>query len=260
MARHHPAKQREPAAEAPQGKELLTSSAPAARRWRLAAATSMLGAAAFTVFALIVPRALTDDFDAAVLRTLRRLDDPTMPLGGRWVGDVARDITSLGGTVVLVLVVGLVAAYLAVDRRFRDAVAVAVASVGGVLLGVALKLIFERERPSVVPHLVVVHSASFPSGHSMLSAVIYPTLGALLARFAKRRATQVLPIAAAVGITILVGLSRLILGVHYPTDVLAGWSAGAAWAGASWLAVDGLARKGKVEGRQPGGTDRADTG
>ena len=84
----------------------------------------------------------------------------------------------------------------------------------------------------------------------MLSAVIYLTLGALLARFAKRRATQVLPIAAAVGITFLVGCSRMILGVHYPTDVLAGWSAGAAWAGVAWLAVDRLAAHGTVEGRR----------
>jgi undecaprenyl-diphosphatase len=136
--------------------------------------------------------------------------------------------------------------------RIRDAVAVVAASGGGVLLGVLLKVIFGRERPSVVPHLVSAHSGSFPSGHSMLSAIVYSTLGALLARFAKRRGTQVLPIAAAIAITFLVGVSRLVLGVHYPTDVLAGWAAGAAWAGVAWIAVDRLARQGKVEGRASG--------
>jgi undecaprenyl-diphosphatase len=115
---------------------------------------------------------------------------------------------------------------------------------------VLLKLLFARDRPSVVPHLVIADSGSFPSGHSMLSAVIYPTLGALLARFARRRGNQVLPIVAAIAVTVLVGISRLVLGVHYPTDVLAGWSAGAAWAGFVWLAVDRLAREGKVEGRR----------
>ena len=105
------------------------------------------------------------------------------------------------------------------------------------------------QEPSIVPHLVSVETASFPSGHSMQSTIVYATLGALLARFAKRRATQVLPIAAAVAIAFLVGVSRLVLGVHYPSDVLAGWAAGAAWAAASWIVVDSLAREGAVEGR-----------
>jgi undecaprenyl-diphosphatase len=227
-------------------------SSPAARRGRMAAATTVAGALAFATLAVLMPRESIGEIDAAVLRAMRSLDDPGLPLGGHLIVDAARDITSLGGSFVLVLVVGLVTAYLAVDRRGRDAIAVLVASIGGVLASVLLKLVFARERPDVVPHLVVARSGSFPSGHSMLSAVIYATLGALLARFAKRRATQVLPIAAAVLITFLVGCSRVVLGVHYPTDVLAGWSAGAAWAGLSWLAVDRLARQGAVEGRQSG--------
>jgi undecaprenyl-diphosphatase len=223
---------------------------PAARRRRrLAATIAIAGGALFVLLAALVPAPFMDDFDAAVLRMLRSVDDPQLTLGGSAVAEAARDVTALGGTVVLVLLVGLVAAYLAVDRRFRDAIAVLAASVGGVAAGVLLKLVFGRERPSVVPHLVAADSGSFPSGHSMLSAIVYATLGALLARFAKRRATQVLPIAAAIGITFLVGVSRLVLGVHYPTDVLAGWAAGAACAGCSWLAVDTLARKGTVEGR-----------
>ncbi|MEO6593278.1 MAG: phosphatase PAP2 family protein [Planctomycetota bacterium] len=232
----------------------MTTPAPLAtpaarRRWRLAAITTVLGAGAFGTLAVLVPGPLTDDFDVGVLRLLRGLDDPSLPVGGRVVADTFRDITALGGPVVLMMVVGLVAGYLAVDRRLRDAGAVLAASIGALALDVLLKLAFGRDRPSVVPHLVVAHSGSFPSGHSMLAAVVYPTLGAMLARFAKRRATQVLPIVAAVVITVLVGVSRLVLGVHYPTDVLAGWAAGAAWAGCVWLVVDRLARQGAVEGR-----------
>lgn len=225
---------------------------PEPRRWRLAARIAVAGGLTFAALAMLVPRAWSAELDAAVLRTLRRLDDPYLPLGGHAVADAARDITALGSTVVLVLVVGLVCGYLAADRRLRDAAAVLVATLGGVALDLLLKLWFARERPDVVPHLVRAHSGSFPSGHSMLSAVVYPTLGALLARFAKRRATQVLPIAAGIGIAFLVGTSRLVLGVHYPTDVLAGWAAGAAWSASCWLVVDRLAREGKVEGRQSG--------
>jgi undecaprenyl-diphosphatase len=223
---------------------------PAVRRKRrLAATIAVVAGAAFFVLAALVPAPFVVAFDESVLRVMRRIDDPASTLGGDAIAGAARDITALGGTVVLVLVVGLVATYLAVDRRFRDALAVVAASLGGVLIGLFLKVIFGRERPSVVPHLVGVDTASFPSGHSMQSAIVYATLGALLARFAKRRATQVLPIAAAVAITFLVGVSRLVLGVHYPTDVLAGWAAGAAWAAASWMVVDSLAREGTLEGR-----------
>jgi undecaprenyl-diphosphatase len=222
------------------------------RRRRLAATIAVAGGVVFVVLALLVPLPFAAEFDAAVLRVLRQLEDPRLTRGGSVVAETARDLTALGGTVVLAMVVALVAAYLAVDRRGRDAIAVLAASGGGVVLDVLLKLIFGRERPSVVPHLVAAHSGSFPSGHSMLAAIVYPTLGVMLARFAKHRGTQVLPIAAAVAITVLVGGSRLVLGVHYPTDVLAGWAAGAAWAGVSWIAVDRLARKGTVEGRRSG--------
>ena len=224
---------------------------PVANRRRIAVTTCAVGVFMFGMLALLVPNSLTDVFDSTVLRTLRSLDDPNLPRGGRFASEMARDITSLGGVWVLALVVLLVAGYLAVDRRMRDAVLVLAAAGGGVVVDVGLKLLFARERPSIVPHLTVVHSASFPSGHAMLAAVIYPTLGALLARFSKRRANQVFPIAAAVGITFCVGFSRIVLGVHYPTDVIAGWSAGAAWAAFAWLVADRLARKGAVEGRQP---------
>ena len=135
-----------------------------------------------------------------------------------------------GGTAVLTLVVLLTVAFLMLRRKWASAVLVLIASVGGTVLSTLLKSLFQRARPSVVPHLTEVTSLSFPSGHSMLSAVIYLTLGALLARTTKDRKVKGFFLLTALGLTLLVGLTRVYLGVHYPTDVLAGWCAGTTWA------------------------------
>src|SRR5207302_4145258 len=122
-----------------------------------------------------------------------------------------------------------------------------VATLGGFLISGLLKNHYERPRPAVVPHLSYVYSSSFPSGHSMLSAVIYLTLGSLLARLAERRRLKIYCVAVAMLLTFLVGVSRVYLGVHYPTDVLAGWAAGLAWAVLCWLVTRYLQRHGAVE-------------
>ena len=107
---------------------------------------------------------------------------------------------------------------------------VALSVIGGTVLSFGLKLVFERPRPDLVAHLVEVQTASFPSAHAMLSATTYLTLGALLARFEDRRRLKSYVLGVAIGLTVLVGISRIYLGVHWPTDVIAGWCAGAAWA------------------------------
>ena len=107
---------------------------------------------------------------------------------------------------------------------------VLVSTLGGLLLAGVLKNVFDRPRPEVLPHLCLVSSASFPSGHSMLSAVVYLTLGTLLGRFVAERRLKIYVLGIAMGLTVLIGVSRVYVGVHYPTDVLAGWSAGLAWA------------------------------
>ncbi len=124
---------------------------------------------------------------------------------------------------------------------------VVVATAGGGLLNEVLKWWFARKRPEIVPHLVSVGSASFPSGHSMLALVTYLTLGALLARFASRRRSRTYCIVVSLLLALLVGLSRVYLGVHYPTDVLAGWSAGLAWALPCWLVARYLQYRGSVK-------------
>jgi undecaprenyl-diphosphatase len=137
--------------------------------------------------------------------------------------------------------------YLALEQKYGAMWFVVVATGGGGLLSTAMKQLFGRDRPDVVPHLVAVTSASFPSGHSMLAAILYLTLGALLARFAARRRTKVYLLKVALCITFVVGSSRVYLGVHYPTDVLAGWCAGLVWALLCWLAVRYLQNRGAVE-------------
>jgi undecaprenyl-diphosphatase len=192
----------------------------------------------------------TQRFDERVIRALRRPDDPSMPIGPPLLAESARDLTALGGVAVLVLLIAVVTAFLAIERKYRALVLILAASIGGLLLSTLLKHLVQRERPSVVPHLSIVMSSSFPSGHSILAAVVYLTLGVLLARTVKSRATRVFCIVVAFFLAILVGLSRIFLGVHYPTDVLAGWMAGLVWSVLCLVVAKYLQRRGIVE--QPG--------
>jgi undecaprenyl-diphosphatase len=186
-------------------------------------------------------------FDEWLLRLVRRTDDPRLLLGPRWLAEAVTDVTALGGTPILVLVLLSATGYLALQRRFGPAALVLVASTGGGLLSLGLKQLFARSRPDVVPHLVTVEGLSFPSGHSMAATVIYLTLGALLARFAARRHIRVYVITVSLCLTVLIGITRVCLGVHYPTDVLAGWSGGLAWALLCWLGARYLQYRGAVE-------------
>ena len=145
------------------------------------------------------------------------------PIGPRWMLSAALDITSLGSATVLGLTVFAVAGFLLLQGLWRRALFVTVASLGGWFLNGTLKEVFQRARPDVVPHLREAMSLSFPSGHAMTSAAVYLTLGALSMHIAKRRVTKLYCMAMAMLITGLVGASRVYLGVHYPTDVLAGW-------------------------------------
>lgn len=177
-----------------------------------------------------VTEAETDHFDATILRAFRQPGNLGDAIGPAWLPAAVGDLTALGGMAVLTLVVVLTLAFLMMRRKWGSAILVFCASVGGSVLSTVLKALFQRQRPSVVPHLTEVTSLSFPSGHSMLSAVIYLTLGALLARTTRDRKAKAFFLATALFITVLVGTTRVYLGVHFPTDVLAGWCAGIAWA------------------------------
>jgi undecaprenyl-diphosphatase len=184
----------------------------------------------------------TQAFDVRILEALRHPDHPEIPIGPQWLTSAALDITALGSSTVLGLVTVTISGFLLLQGMKRTAAFVFIATVSGWALNDGMKLLFERARPDVVPHLRDVMSASFPSGHAMTAAVVYLTLGALTMRLADRRVTKFYCIAVAMILTLLVGASRVFLGVHYPTDVLAGWLLGLLWALVCWTTERRLER------------------
>ncbi|MFB9969249.1 phosphatase PAP2 family protein [Pseudoroseomonas cervicalis] len=202
---------------------------------------ALLGCAgALLGFAALVDEALEGDthgFDRAVLLALRDPADTANPIGPFWLEIMMRDFTSLGSHAVLMLIGALALGYILLLRKGLSALLLVLSFGGATALNGLLKLGFDRPRPELVSHLVEVHTASFPSGHAMLSAACYLTLGTLLAGVTPRRRLKLYVMGAAMLLTLLVGGSRVYLGVHWPTDVLAGWCLGAAWAMGCWLAL-----------------------
>lgn len=196
----------------------------------------------------------TQKFDEWAVRALRMPDPdakpgeqrPQVPLGPKWLREVGRDMTALGGLAVLFLVTLGVAGYLLMVRKYHAMWLVLIATGGGLLGSTLLKMVFDRPRPGVA-HFSYVMTSSFPSGHAMLAAVVYLTLGSLLTRLVPERHVKVYLIVVALLLTFLVGISRVYMGVHYPTDVLAGWSAGLVWALLCWLVARYLQLRGAVE-------------
>lgn len=174
-------------------------------------------------------------FDPRILLAFREAGHTGTPLGPHWLKGAVRDVTSLGSATVVFLLAAAVAVYLVLSRRASTGLFVMFAVVGGQALASLLKLLVERPRPEVVPHLAHVSTLSFPSGHATMSAVTYLTLALLAARFLPQRAAKIYIVALAVGLALLIGVSRLYLGVHWPTDVMAGWCTGFAWASLCWL-------------------------
>lgn len=185
--------------------------------------------------------------DKLILRGLRTDRDPGLPIGPVWLKATAIDITALGGVTVLTLVTLLVVGYLVADRKAYVALFVATAIASGAVVSSGLKAFFVRARPELVPHLVEVTSASFPSGHAMNSAMVYLTLAALVARSQELVTVRIYLISIAILLTILVGSSRVYLGVHWPSDVIAGWCIGAIWAVLCSLIAKFLVRRPKIK-------------
>ncbi|MEO8315681.1 MAG: phosphatase PAP2 family protein [Pseudomonadota bacterium] len=185
----------------------------------------------------------TLDLDTRILLAMHPAG-PDGPLGPQWLQEIARDITALGSGVVLALIVVSTCGFLLLARRYRAAILVLVAPAVGSVLNALLKLHFDRPRPTLIPHDIYVPSASFPSGHAMLSATVFLTLAAVLARLAPTFRLKVFVLCLAVLLSGLVGFSRVYLGVHWPSDVLAGWTAGAGWALAAWGVADAVDRNG----------------
>ena len=191
----------------------------------------------FVILAGEIAEGETQAFDVMILKALRKPDDPSKPLGPAWLEDSLLDLTSLGGSTVLGLVIFAVVGFLVLQTRYRTALVVAITAISGELVSAVMKQTFNRPRPTVVPHLRDVYTTSFPSGHAMESAIIYLTLGAILMRVTESRLTKLYCLGMAVLLTLLVGVSRVYLGVHYPTDVIGGWIIGFVWASICWLAA-----------------------
>jgi len=202
---------------------------------------------AFIAVADSVREGHTQKFDDWAIRSLRRANDPATPIGPPWLAEVGRDLTALGGVAVLLLVTFSVAGYLLMAKKYHAMWLVLIATIGGLLVSSILKHAFQRDRPELVPHLSLVYTSSFPSGHSMMSAIVYLTLGSLLARLSQGFWIKLYFIGVALFLTALVGVSRVYMGVHYPTDVLAGWTAGLVWAILCWLVARYLQHRGAVE-------------
>lgn len=204
---------------------------------------SVIGVLGFFAIAGSVMEGDTQKVDEAILRWFRDPVDPSSARGPAWLTEVAIDITAMGSTVVLVLVVLAVSGFLWLQKQTRLLALLFAAMAGGTVLNALLKTTFARPRPSVVPHLREVFTFSFPSGHAALSAIVYLTIGVLLLEVVTGRASRLYCLVVAMTATFLIGFSRVFLGVHYPSDVLAGWAAGITWAALCWLAMKYVVRR-----------------
>jgi undecaprenyl-diphosphatase len=225
----------------------------------LVGALLVIGAAwAFVAIAGLVYGGFVDELDRTVMFALRSPGNLGDAVGPGWVEGAVRDVTALGSYMILTLLSIAVAAFFLIRRQFHAAVLVVASAGGGALLMNALKGAFSRPRPQIVPHLFSeATSYSFPSGHALASATIYLTLAALLSRMVEDRRLKVYFVGVAIFLTLIVGGSRVYLGVHWPSDVLAGWTVGLGWAVLCWTATFQLQRKGTVE--QPDETSQETT-
>jgi len=178
----------------------------------------------------------TAGFDQQLLLLFRTPTDLADPIGPEWLEVIVRDLTALGGAVTLGMLTIAVCGYFWLQHRPRMALFVLFAIGGGSLFNSLLKAFFERPRPMLVPHETAAAMSSFPSGHAMMSTVAFLTLGALLAHASSKTGIKLYILGWSLLLTLLVGMSRVYLGVHWPTDIIAGWIAGGVWALLSLLA------------------------
>ena len=206
---------------------------PHRRRLPVVLAGASVGAAGIAVV-LLIGLAIGHwpfAFDRAIIVGLRDWGGPS------WLPKVAADVTALGGGVILTIVVLLATGLLAVQRLWLSAAATLAASVSGGLVVSLVKTEVARPRPDLVDHLVQVSNMSFPSGHSANSAIVYLTLAGLASQVTVSAAARRYILVIAILMVGAIGCSRVYLGVHWPSDVLAGWSFGTLWALGWWLAT-----------------------
>jgi undecaprenyl-diphosphatase len=230
--------------------EMTMTEAIARKPRRLSYALAIVTALLLLGFGLLADEVIEGDtvaFDRAVADIFREAGNATDPWGPIWVEEVGRDVTAMGSFTILGAVVIATVIYLAMSGKGRTAAFVTFSVIGGTIVSTGLKYLFDRPRPDVEA-ATRVFTASFPSGHATVSAVVYLTLGLLLGEAMRDRRLKLYFMGLGIFMTLMVGVSRVYLGVHYPTDVIAGWSIGGAWALACWAGYSVLF------GRDRGGT------
>jgi undecaprenyl-diphosphatase len=205
--------------------------------------SAVIGLLIFISIANEVVEGETQHFDNYILKSLREPNDISQPIFPEWVTDAMKDITSLGSATIIILFTLMITGYLLLQKKYSLLLFILAATLGGALINLGLKEFVGRARPTEVTHLLEENSLSFPSGHSMMSAIVYLTQATLLTMIEKNRRAKFFIISVALILTILIGLSRIYIGVHYPTDVLAGWIAGISWALLCWYAASLIERK-----------------
>ena len=205
----------------------------------------------FGVVALDVATRKSSSFDRYIIFALRKSAKQPVPIGPPWLQEAARDVTSLGSIAVLLMITFAVAGYLFLANKPGVAWLMLIAVLGGLALNNLLKFAFARPRPDIVSHAPRVFTTSFPSGHATLSAITYLTIAALLARAYPSPILDLYFISLAALLTVLIGVSRIYLGVHFPTDILGGWCIGTAWAIGCWVLMAWLQQGGQIEPPSP---------
>ena len=202
-----------------------------------------LGVYAFIEIADEMAEGEIRNFDETLLLMLRVPGDPSRLLGPGWLQETALEVTAIGGYPLIMLTLAVVSGFFIVTKRYGAAVYVMLSVGSGALLSQTLKQYYARPRPDLVDHLDAVHTASFPSGHALVTTVAYLTLAAIVIGYLENRQARVYVLGVAVLVAVMVGASRVYLGVHWPSDVAAGWALGAAWASFSWLVFHMLQRR-----------------
>ncbi len=197
----------------------------------------------FAIITLGVASGVTLNFDRSVMHAFRSgTDSLSTMIGPPWMQEMARDVTALGSFSILIVLLLSIGGFLCLIRQRQFALFLIVVVVGGAVLSNVLKFVIGRPRHELFPLGARVFSNSFPSDHAALSMITYMTLGALLAHTMTSRAARIYVVAVAALLAFMIGASRVYLGVHYPTDILAGWSLGAAWALGCWIIMMRLQR------------------
>lgn len=215
-----------------------------------AVAALMAGTLGLTLFFTIAEGIVEGDqqrVDWAILNWLRPFaDDPDRPIGPWWLHEASVDITSLGGISVLLVFALMAMGFLLMHGKKLSAVLMMAGLAGGVALSEGLKGVYDRARPPAEYQLVDTLNASFPSGHALLATVFYLSVGVMLTRAFPRARVKAYALIWSVVLVLLIGLTRIYLGAHWASDVVAGWGIGAFWAMLLWLVAYAAERRQRV--------------